>query len=102
MVTTGLLVAFVTLAAGLVDLLVTSRVLWVVVFAAVCYPALRATRRESTDRAPEPWRAELIAGLAALLGLLLLVPFVGSGLATYLVAAVWVLVVYLLSAWWFG
>src|SRR5689334_20978408 len=47
---TGLLVSFVTLASGLVGLLVTSRILWVLVFAAVCYPAFRATHRETTHR----------------------------------------------------
>jgi hypothetical protein len=72
------------------------------VFAAVCYPAFRATRRESTVRQPEPWRAELLAGLLSLLGCLVLAPFVASGLAAYLAAAVVVLVVYLLSAWWLG
>src|SRR3954453_23965601 len=91
-VTTGLLVAFVTLASGLVGLLVTSRVLWLLVFAAVCYPAFRVTRRESTERRPEPWRAELVAGVVSLLGCLVLAPFVSNGLAAYLAAAVVVLV----------
>ncbi|MCU7722454.1 hypothetical protein ODJ79_01880 [Actinoplanes sp. KI2] len=116
-VTTGLVVAFVTLASGLVSVLVASRVLWVLVFAAVCYPALRATHREapgfdaprrqgtgrgSEARAPQPWRAEVVAGVVSVLGCLLLVPFVPGGLAPYLLAAAVVLVVYLLSAWWFG
>src|SRR5689334_12697596 len=111
-VMTGLLVSFVTLASGLVGLLVTSRILWVLVFAAVCYPAFRATHRETThretthrettDRRPWPWRAELVAGVVSVLGCLLLVPFVAGGPASYLLAAVVVLVVYLVSAWWFG
>lgn len=101
-VTTGLLVAFVTLASGLVGLLVTSRVLWVLVFAAVCYPAFRATSRETTARRPQPWRAEVVAGVVSLVGCLLLAPFVTGGLAAYLLAAVVVLVVYLVSAWWFA
>src|SRR5690349_12753867 len=114
-VTTGLLVAFVTLASGLVGQLGTSSgVLWVLVFAAVCYPAFRATHRERAGRgsaggegagrgSAQPWRAEVVAGVLSLVGCLLVVPLVaGGGLTAYLLAAVVVLAVYLLSAWWFG
>jgi amino acid transporter len=111
-VLSGLLVAFLTLASGLISLLVTSRILWALVFAAVCYPAFRVTHQESpafpaaprksTPRGPEPWRAELAAGVVSVLACLLLAPFVAGGLTAYLVAAVVVLIVYLLTAWWFG
>jgi hypothetical protein len=101
-VMSGLSVAFVTLAAGLVNLLVTSRMLWIVVFAALCYVALRATRRESADPATQPWRAELIAAVVSLLGCLALAPFVPVGPAAYLLAAAWVLLAHLLIAWWLG
>jgi len=96
-------------------------VLWVLVFAAVCYPAFRATHREGAGRgsagagragagagregagSAQPWRAEVVAGVLSLVGCLLVVPLVaGGGLTAYLLAAVVVLAVYLLSAWWFG
>ncbi|WP_433367003.1 hypothetical protein ACQPZX_38820 [Actinoplanes sp. CA-142083] len=107
----GLLAAFLTLAAGLLNLVLSQGWLWVLVFAAVCYPAVRAfgREREGAPKGPagegaakEPWRPELVAAGVSLVAVLLLVPFVPSGLAAYTIAAAVVLAVYASSAWWFG
>jgi len=37
--------------------------LWVLVFAVVCYPALRAFARDREGATNQPWRPELVAAV---------------------------------------
>jgi hypothetical protein len=100
MMATGLFVAFLTLVSGLLDQWVEQRWLWWIVFAVLCYLGLRALGASGPARTP--WRAELVPAVASVVVLAAITPFVPAGLGAYAIAAGVVLVIWVVSAWWFG